>query len=214
MSVSFKTVSRRPSLAKRRRKSASRSRPGKTSTIGHLPALSLRLIETATNGVEGILPLKPHADEGPRAGDARAASGPVSGFTGISPAPNSRLDVETGTRTESEGELADVFGDFGFGIHPGDLFARDRVAWPSKFLQDPRAQPPDTRVVRLPRHEPVQQLQRVVLVSDDLIPGRNGEERIDVPRIVEKATVSGLHDLPVSGRRDDLDVLTDCVLLL
>src|SRR5256885_16111799 len=66
MSVSFKTVSRTPSLAKRRRKLASRSRPGKTSTIGHLPALSLRLIETATNGVEGILPLKPHGGEGPR----------------------------------------------------------------------------------------------------------------------------------------------------
>src|SRR2546425_5783834 len=130
------------------------------------------------------------------------------------PPPNSRVDSETGPRTGSEGELADRFREFGFGIHPGDLFARDRVAWPSKVVQDPRAEPPDARIIRLPRHEPIQQVQRMVQISDDLIPRRDGEERISVFGILAEATVRALHDLPVRGRRHDLNVLTDRVFLL
>src|SRR2546426_7993577 len=130
------------------------------------------------------------------------------------PPPNSRVDSETGPRTGSEGELADRFREFGFGIHPGDLFARDRVAWPSKVLQDARTEPPDARIIRLPRHEPIQQVQRMVQISDDLIPGRDGEERVGVPRILPEATVRVQHDLLVRGRRYDLNVLTDRVLLL
>src|SRR6266852_2287775 len=118
MRVSFKTVSRRPSLTKRRRKCASRSSPGKTLTIGQRPALSLRLMDTFTGGVDGMVPLKPH-------GDGR---------------PTSCRRVK--------GELADALRDIGFGIHPGNLLARDRVTLPSQIFQDSRAQPPDARVIR------------------------------------------------------------------
>src|SRR2546425_12161451 len=94
------------------------------------------------------------------------------------------------------------------------MFASGRIAFPPEILKDPRPKPPDARVVRHPRHEPIQEVQCVVQVSDDLIPRRDGEERIGVPGILAEAAVRVLHDLPVCGRRDDLDVLADRVFLL
>jgi len=113
--------------------------------------------------------------------------------------------MELGSRRE----LADAFGEYGFGIDAGNVVARVRVAFPSQVLQDPRAEPPDTRVVWLSGHEPVQQVQRVDLVSYDLGPSCNREECIGISRILKESALRGLHDLAVGGRRDDLDVVAD-----